>query len=67
VDKRAKRRPCSASHEELRDKIILSFSAAGRVSDTSCAIRVGFRVTDAKGAQVYLPTAKSSSPGDTGL
>jgi LPS-assembly lipoprotein len=44
--------------EELREKIILSFSAAGRVSEYQLRYRVGFRVTDAKGAQVYLPTSE---------
>src|SRR6266705_3002825 len=43
--------------QELRDKIILSFSSAGRVSEYQLRYRVGFRVTDAKGAQVYLPTS----------
>ncbi len=42
--------------QELRDKIILSFSAAGRVSEYQLRYRVGFRVTDPKGVQVYLPT-----------
>ena len=44
--------------EELREKIILSFSAAGRVSEYQLRYRVGFRVTDPKGAQVYLPTSE---------
>ena len=44
--------------QELRDKLILSFSAAGRVSEYQLRYRVGFRVTDAKGAQVYLPTSE---------
>ena len=44
--------------QELREKIILSFSAAGRVSEYQLRYRVGFRVTDAKGAQVYLPTSE---------
>ena len=44
--------------QELRDKIILSFSSAGRVSEYQLRFRVGFRVTDAKGAQVYLPTSE---------
>ncbi|HTF15925.1 MAG TPA: LPS assembly lipoprotein LptE [Burkholderiales bacterium] len=43
--------------EELREKIILSFSAAGRVSEYQLRYRVGFRVTDAKGA-VYLPVSE---------
>jgi len=44
--------------QELREKIILSFSSAGRVSEYQLRYRVGFRVTDAKGAQVYLPTSE---------
>src|SRR6266850_707853 len=34
--------------QELREKIILSFSAAGRVSEYQLRYRVGFRVSDAK-------------------
>src|SRR6267142_1163878 len=34
--------------QELREKIILSFSAAGRVSEYQLRYRVGFRVTDAQ-------------------
>src|SRR2546427_10119343 len=37
--------------QELRDKIILSFSAPGRVSEYQLRYRVGFRVTDPKGVQ----------------
>jgi LPS-assembly lipoprotein len=44
--------------QELRDKIILSFSAAGRVSEYQLRYHVGFRVTDPKGAQVFLPTSE---------
>jgi LPS-assembly lipoprotein len=44
--------------QELRDKVILSFSAAGRVSEYQLRYRVGFRVTDPKGVQVYLPTSE---------
>ena len=44
--------------QELRDKIILSFSSQGKVSEYQLRYRVGFRVTDAKGAQVYLPTSE---------
>src|SRR3989454_5637214 len=44
--------------QELRDKLILSFSAAGRVSEYQLRYHVGFRVTDPKGAQVYLPTSE---------
>src|SRR6266849_5469967 len=46
--------------QELRDKLILSYSAAGRVSEYQLRYRVGFRVTDPKGAQVYLPTSDIS-------
>ena len=42
--------------QESRDKVILSFNTAGRVSEYQLRYRVGFRVTDAKGRQVYLPT-----------
>ena len=44
--------------KELREKIILSFNNAGRVSEYQLRYRVGFRVTDPKGAQVYLPTSE---------
>ena len=44
--------------EELRDKVILSFNTAGRVSEYRLRYRVGFRVTDPKGGQVYLPTSE---------
>jgi len=44
--------------QELREKIILSFNAQGRVSEYQLRYRVGFRVTDSKGGQVYLPTSE---------
>jgi len=44
--------------QELREKVMLYFSAAGRVSEYQLRYRVGFRVTDPKGAQVYLPTSE---------
>ena len=44
--------------QELREKVMLSFSAAGRVSEYQLRYRVGFRVTDPKGAQVYLVTSE---------
>jgi len=44
--------------QELREKIILSFNTAGRVSEYQLRYRVGFRVTDPKGAQVFLPTSE---------
>ncbi len=56
VDKPGEAQAVLGFTEELRDKIILSFSSAGRVSEYQLRYRVGFRVTDAKGAQVYLPT-----------
>jgi LPS-assembly lipoprotein len=43
---------------ELRDKVILSFNTAGRVSEYQLRYRVGFRVTDPKGGHVYLPTSE---------
>ena len=44
--------------QEARDKVILSFNTAGRVSEYQLRYRVGFRVTDSKGGQVYLPTSE---------
>jgi LPS-assembly lipoprotein len=43
---------------ELRDKVILSFNTAGRVSEYQLRYRVGFRVTDPKGGLVYVPTSE---------
>jgi LPS-assembly lipoprotein len=42
--------------QELRDKVILSFNTQGRVSEYRLRYRVGFRVTDSKGSEVYVPT-----------
>lgn len=42
---------------EVRDKVILSYNTAGRVSEYQLRYRVGFRVTDPKG-QVYVPTSE---------
>jgi LPS-assembly lipoprotein len=42
--------------EETRDKVILSFNTAGRVQEYQLRYRVGFRVSDPKSGQVYLPT-----------
>jgi LPS-assembly lipoprotein len=42
--------------QEVREKVILTVSSAGRVSEYRLRYRVGFRVTDPKGAQVYVPT-----------
>jgi len=44
--------------QETREKTILTFTSAGRVNEYRLRYRVGFRVTDAKGAQVYLPTSE---------
>ena len=42
--------------QEARDKVILSFSTAGRVQEYQLRYRVSFRVSDPKSGQVYLPT-----------
>jgi len=42
--------------QEARDKVILSFNTAGRVQEYQLRYRVGFRVSDPKSGQVYLPT-----------
>lgn len=42
--------------QELRDKVILSFNTAGRVQEYQLRYRVGFRLSDPKSGQVYLPT-----------
>src|SRR5258708_1400986 len=41
--------------EELRDKVILSFNTAGRVSEYQLRYRVGIRATNPTGPQLYLP------------
>jgi LPS-assembly lipoprotein len=43
---------------EVRDKVILSFTSAGKVNEYRLRYRVGFRVTDPKGIQVFLPTSE---------
>jgi LPS-assembly lipoprotein len=43
---------------EVREKVILTFTAAGRVNEYRLRYRVGFRVTDPKGAQVFMPTSE---------
>jgi LPS-assembly lipoprotein len=42
---------------EARDKVILSYNTAGRVSEYQLRYRVGFRVTDPRG-QVFVPTSE---------
>jgi LPS-assembly lipoprotein len=44
--------------EETRDKVILTFTSAGKVNEYRLRYTVGFRVTDSNGTQVYLPTSK---------
>ena len=58
VDKPAEAQAVFGFTQELREKVILSFNAAGRVSEYQLRYRVGFRVTDPKGARVYLPTSE---------
>jgi len=55
---RERRRRFSAHPGAARRKIILSFSAAGRVSEYQFRYRVGFRVPTRKGAQVYCRRAR---------
>jgi LPS-assembly lipoprotein len=43
---------------EIRDKSILTFTAAGKVNEYRLRYRVGFRVTDSKALQVFLPTSE---------
>jgi LPS-assembly lipoprotein len=43
---------------EMRDKSILTFTAAGKVNEYRLRYRVGFRVTDSKALQVFLPTSE---------
>ena len=43
---------------EIRDKSILTFTAAGKVNEYRLRYRVGFRVTDSKTLQVFLPTSE---------
>ena len=58
VDKPGEAQAVLGFTQELRDKTILSFNAQGRVSEYQLRYRVGFRVTDAKGARVFLPTSE---------
>jgi len=43
---------------QAREKVILSFTSTGKVNEYRFRYRVGFRVTDPKGAQVFLPTTE---------
>jgi LPS-assembly lipoprotein len=42
--------------QETREKVILSFTSAGKINEYRLRYRVEFRVADSKGAQVFLPT-----------
>jgi LPS-assembly lipoprotein len=44
--------------QETREKIILTFTSAGKVNEYRLRYRVGFRVTDSAGAQVFVPTSE---------
>jgi LPS-assembly lipoprotein len=44
--------------DEVRDKTILTFTSAGKVNEYRLRYRVGFRVTDSKSVQVFLPTSE---------
>ncbi len=43
---------------EAREKVILSFTSAGKVQEYRLRYRVGFRVTDTKGSLVFLPQSE---------
>jgi LPS-assembly lipoprotein len=43
---------------QAREKVILSFTSTGKVNEYRFRYRVGFRVTDSKGAQVFVPTTE---------
>ena len=43
---------------ETREKVILTFTSAGKVNEYRLRYRVGFRVTDSTGANVFLPTSE---------
>ena len=44
--------------QETREKVILTFTSAGKVNEYRLRYRVGFRVTDPTGAQVFLPQSE---------
>jgi LPS-assembly lipoprotein len=58
VDSPDKAQAVLAFTDEARDKTILTFTAAGKVNEYRLRYRVGFRVTDSKAAQVFLPTSE---------
>ena len=58
VDSPEKAQAVLAFTDEVRDKTILSFTSAGKVGEFRLRYRVGFRVTDPKSVQVFLPTSE---------
>jgi len=44
--------------QEAREKVILSFTSAGKVNEYRLRYRVGIRVTDTAGSQVFLPASE---------
>jgi LPS-assembly lipoprotein len=58
VDSPEKAQAVLAFTDEQRDKTILTFTSAGKVQEYRLRYRVGFRVTDSKAAQVFLPTSE---------
>lgn len=58
VDTPDKAQAVLAFTDETRDKTILTFTSAGKVNEYRLRYRVGFRVTDSKSVQVFLPTSE---------
>ena len=58
VDSPDKAQAVFAFTNDLREKSILTFTSAGKVNEYRLRYRVGFRVTDSKALQVFLPTSE---------
>ena len=58
VDSPDKAQAVFAFTTEAKDKTILTFTSAGKVNEYRLRYRVGFRVTDSKSVQVFLPTSE---------
>ncbi len=58
VDNQDKAQAVLGFTNEVRDKTILTFTSAGKVNEYRLSYRVGFRVTDSKAVQVFLPTSE---------
>ena len=58
VDEPKKAQAVFGFTQEAREKVILSFTTAGKVNEYRLRYRVGFRVTDTNGGQVFLPTSE---------